>query len=381
MGWLARQFELSREATGQNVHAMEGMRGFAVFLVFLVHFVSLSAPWRPKDTLLASFALTIHTIGNCGVDLFFVLSGYLIYGSLISRQQSFFSFMRRRVARIYPTFCVVFVAYLCLSFLYPIESKIPTANDAALVYLLQNFLLLPGIFPISPMITVAWSLSYEMFFYLLVPLAIFVLDMRARSPWWRIRFFLITAAAIAVYCAAYGGQIRLVMFIAGILLFDALKIRKIAPPQDNYGLFALIFGLIASAIPSFGPAAATLKNLILATAFFITCYSCFCVEGSKLARAFTWAPLRRLGNMSYSYYLLHGLALKAAFIVVAKLIPSTSHGILLVLILLPLMFALTLMPSMVLFILIERPFSLKPSSLTILASREQFGTNAPPLKR
>lgn len=376
MGWLARQLELSRGTTGQNVRAMEGMRGFAVFLVFLVHFVSLSAPWRPGNTFLASFAETIHTVGNCGVDLFFVLSGYLIYGSLISRPQPFFAYMRRRLVRIYPTFCVVFFAYLCLSFVYPSESKIPTANADAWVYILQNFALLPGIFPISPMITVAWSLSYEMFFYLLVPAAIFFLGMRKRRPQWRFRFFLSTAAAITIYCATYGGHIRFVMFIAGMLVFESLTLRKITPPKDIYVAVAFIVGLLTTAAPSSGPAAAAFKILVLAGALFITCYSTFYIEGSKLARAFSWTPLRRLGNMSYSYYLLHGLALKAGFIVVSKLIPPTPHGIIFVLILLPLMFVLTLVPSMMLFILIERPFSLKRSLPTLPAARERFSIDA-----
>jgi peptidoglycan/LPS O-acetylase OafA/YrhL len=55
---------------------MEGLRGVAVFLVFLVHYVSNVAPWTASD--LGSVAAAVTTMGSTGVDLFFVLSGFLI---------------------------------------------------------------------------------------------------------------------------------------------------------------------------------------------------------------------------------------------------------------------------------------------------------------
>lgn len=340
---------------------MEGMRGFAVFLVFLVHFVTLAGPWMAPDSALFAITSVIRTIGNAGVDLFFVLSGFLIYGSLITRPQPFFAFMRRRVVRIYPTFCVVFAIYLYLSFIHPSESRIPKESYAALVYTLQNFALLPGIFPIRPIITVAWSLSYEMFFYLAIPATIFLLSMRARSRQWRIRFFLGMAAAIALYCTAYDGPLRLIMFIAGMLLHEALQSGKLAPPRNGFALLALAGGLLVNAVPYFGPGAGVIKITVLATSFFITCYCCFRGEGAILARGFSWTPLRWLGNMSYSYYLVHGLALKASFAMLAKAFPQTPHDFVFIAVLLPVMFAITLLPSMALFIFVERPFSLKVS--------------------
>jgi peptidoglycan/LPS O-acetylase OafA/YrhL len=135
---------------------MEGLRGFAVFLVFLVHYVTLVEPWVAASPHLAVLISALHGIGTTGVDLFFVLSGYLIYGSLISRPQGFARFMTRRVIRIYPAFTVVLAVYVALALVFPSESKIPTPATAGLIYLLQNFLLLPGLFAIEPLITVAW---------------------------------------------------------------------------------------------------------------------------------------------------------------------------------------------------------------------------------
>lgn len=361
MGWIANQFELSRHGSGNNLRPMEGLRGFAVFLVFLVHYVTLIAPWIGKESQLEGVFDAVHTMGNAGVDLFFVLSGYLIYGSVIAREQAFLPFLRRRIARIYPAFCAVFAIYLVLSYLMPAQSKIPLPVLEAWAYVLHNFLLLPGLFDIEPMITVAWSLSYEMFYYLVTPPVIMLLRLRQRSLRWRVCFFVAVGAAFAAYCALYGGPVRLMLFIAGILLHEALRDASLAAPRGALALAMLAAGLLATIMPFSGQAAYTVKVIILCWTFFIVCYTCFSHPLGALARGFSWTPLRWLGNMSYSYYLIHGLALKALFMLLLAKLPRVEHEALFFVGAMPFMFVLTLMPSAVLFLLVERPFSLAPT--------------------
>lgn len=358
MGWVSKQFELSRGGPAQNMLPMEGLRGFAVFLVFLVHYSTLIAQWITPNSRLADMSHALHSMGNAGVDLFFVLSGYLIYGSLIKRNKKFDAFIRQRIARIYPAFCVVFVIYLALSFLFPSESKIPAAPYSAALYILQNFLLLPGLFPIEPMITVAWSLSYEMFYYLIIPAMIALVGLRTRTAQWRVAFFVALAMALCIVCVMHGGPVRLIMFIAGILLHEALVTRPLIALRSRYAALVLIAGLAATVIPVAGPASEPLKALILSVAFFALCYVCFSQPCGTLGRAFSWTPLRWLGNMSYSYYLLHGLALKLGFRLLHDALPSVSQESLFFLAMLVPMFILTLVPTVVLFVLVERPFSL-----------------------
>jgi len=361
---------------------MEGLRGFAVFLVFLVHFVTLAEPWISGNRKLLVFAYSLHTIGNTGVDLFFVLSGYLIYGSLISRRQQFMRFMSRRVERIYPAFGAVFLAYVVLSFAFPAESKIPQSPVDGTIYLVQNFLLLPGLFPIEPMITVAWSLSYEMFYYLTIPLVIAALGLRERNSAWRTTLFLGVAGATAIYCAASTGPVRLIMFISGMVLFEAMSSPRVRAPTSFAGLAALIAGLLGTLLPVAGSIGATLKVCILFVAFFTLCFACFRHSSGWLSRCFSWTPLRWLGNMSYSYYLLHGLALKAAFLALSKLLPAAGYGPWFFWVLLPPMFFLTLFPTAALFLLVERPFSLSPrrrkTPAPEVALQESPGTSVTP---
>lgn len=366
VAWLTERLEISRGGQASNVRAMEGLRGFAVFLVFIVHYTTLVKPWLAGSQALSTLAGHFHAIGNVGVDLFFVLSGYLIYGAQLTRPQHFVKFMGRRIVRIYPAFLVVFMLYVMLSQLFPNESKIPSGAVPAALYLLQNLLLLPGLFPIEPMITVAWSLSYEMFYYLVVPMFIGALGMRERSAPARVRLLFATTLMLIILFAVSGGPVRLLMFLAGILLFEAQH-GSARPISAGLGAAACGFALVIAAMPG-GAFLLTPKTVLIAAAFYLFCRAVMGGAKGCLVDAFSWTPMRWLGNMSYSYYLVHGLALKAGFLLLSKLLPPTPNGAwLLPAALLPL-FGLTLLPSLALFLLVERPYSLVPAAKPALAA-------------
>lgn len=112
---------------------MEGMRGFAAMLVFLVHFRALFGHYAEGTVLFSPFQI-LGALGHTGVDLFFILSGYLIYGIVMDRRFVFWRFFVRRIRRLYPTFLVVFAIYLAASFVLPSRSKLPSSLREAAVY-------------------------------------------------------------------------------------------------------------------------------------------------------------------------------------------------------------------------------------------------------
>ena len=75
----------------------------------------------------------------------------------------------------------------------------------------------------------------------------------------------------------------------------------------------------------------------------------------------SWTPARWLGNMSYSYYLLHGMTVMAVSIVIAKFVGHALPSWV-VWALLPPTFLVSLVAPFVLYVLIERPISLRPRS-------------------
>lgn len=379
-GWWAQRLEIARPGAGTGLRSMEGLRGMAVFLVFLVHYMTLIGPWLGPHRLLALIASRVHAMGNVGVDLFFVLSGFLIYGAVVSKPQRFLRFMRRRVVRIYPAFLAVFVLYLGLSLAFPAESRIPSGAAPAALYLLQNLLLLPGLLPIDAMITVAWSLSYEMFYYLVIPVLIGVLGLRDWPPRLRVVLFVSMSLVLAALFAGFGGPARLLMFLSGILLYEACAAGPAGwQPSSRAGVLALLSALAVAVLP--GAVAPLMVKLgVLFLAFFVLCLACFKQPSGPLAAAFSWAPLRWLGNMSYSYYLIHGLALKFGFLVLAKLLPPTAVAagtVGLFWLGLPLMFALTLVSALLLFLVVERPLSLAHSPIDHPATRLEPGAALP----
>lgn len=354
MSWIRNTFEISH-TTHKAIVSMEGIRGFAVFLVFLVHYTTLVDPWIKESTTTHVIAEQIRSIGNIGVDLFFVLSGYLIYGMLIRKKKAFGRYLVRRIQRIYPTFTVVFAIYLALSVIFPTESKIHDGPDR-FVYVLQNFLLLPGIFDIEAIITVAWSLSYEFFFYLLIPLLISVLGLRSWKWGMRVTLFLAASVILFSYFAVYGGHIRLLMFVSGIVLFEIIENKKVTnvPPV---GLPAITLAIASVVLLNAFNAIGWWKYAMLYCLFFIFCLDCFASAGLA-NRVFSYSPMRWLGNMSYSYYLIHSLALKFFFLVLPILHPPQGSNSWLFWAVLPVSFLFTLVPSSLLFIFVEKPFSL-----------------------
>ena len=353
--WARQTFEITH-TKNKTISSMEGIRGLAVFLVFLVHYVSLVEPWLLVDSMTSKLATHVHSIGNIGVDLFFVLSGYLIYGMLIEKQRTFGPYILRRIQRIYPAFIAVFLLYLLLSVIFPTESKIPPNWGGASIYILQNIFLLPGLFNITPIITVAWSLSYEFFYYLVVPLVVTGLSLKSWQPHHRLIFFLGLSLALFTCFALMGGQVRLMMFLPGILLYEVLKL-------NNHGRFfpigipALLLAIGLAAIMEQMNVAEWLRFSMMFILFFIFCFDSFAQAGIT-SRILSFSPLRWLGNMSYSYYLFHGITLRATFMCLDKVYPATGSGTYVFWLLLPVTFVITLVASSFLFIYVEKRYSL-----------------------
>jgi len=351
---------------------MEGIRGFAVFLVFLVHYVTLIDPWLLQNSGASQAAEHLRRIGNLGVDLFFVLSGFLIYGMLIEKPRPFKRYLARRIQRIYPTFTVVFIIYLALSVAFPAESKIPGGLSDAVIFIAQNYLLMPGLFEITPIITVAWSLSYEFFYYLVIPMLVAALCMRAWDFQYRVLFFLLVSVFGFGYFSAYGGPIGLLMFIPGILVYELLESKAVRslPPVGLPSLF-LAIGVVV-VLNDLGTNG-WWKYALLYILFFVFCLECF-VSSGLTSGIFSSSSLRWLGNMSYSYYLIHGLSLKGIFLLLSKVYPPVQDGSLMFWMLLPLFFFLTLIPSTVLFIFVEKPYSLASNPKRTLQDRKVLAT-------
>jgi peptidoglycan/LPS O-acetylase OafA/YrhL len=186
--------------------ALDGVRGLAILLVLLVHFVGDDAAHGMIErgvTKLASY-------GAWGVDLFFVLSGFLITGILCdskTKPDYFRSFYVRRILRISPLYygvlVLLFVVLPVLPIAYPDGLEAARQNQMWLwLYASNIYISLHASWHALPYVSHFWSLAVEEHFYLVWPWVVLVCSRR-------------TLLAICVACAAFSLALRSVLSFEG----------------------------------------------------------------------------------------------------------------------------------------------------------------------
>lgn len=222
------------------------------------------------------------------------------------------------------------------------------------------------------MITVAWSLSYELFYYLALPTLVALTGMRAWRRRTRVAFF---GGLLVLFAATWlaGGWLaqhgRLSMFVAGIVVYEVLRTDLLQKHATRGGekIVALAAGSsmvlmyllqvhhhAVSWLPFVSEQSGSYQVIALFVGFlgFIT----FCIGfNGRLARLFAWTPIRWMGNISYSYYLIHGLTLKALAMVSTRVLHPNGHQPWFFWPMLVVCFFATLASSAVLFLNVERP--------------------------
>jgi peptidoglycan/LPS O-acetylase OafA/YrhL len=343
------------------------VRGIAVLLVFGVHFYALFGGVLPPESGSFRAGQLLHDIGYHGVDLFFVLSGYLIYGHYVTGRSRPARFLRRRIERIYPVFLTILAIYLVLSWMMPERSKLP--DEGRLAYVVANVALLPGVFSIRPIITVAWSLSYEMFFYLLIPVLVGLAQLRRWAPATRVRLWM--AAGLGGVVLIWFQMLprpEMLMFLPGMILFDLERGLCAAPGRRRVGeALALLLCAILFPLAAMIDAPTTWADLGAQAAFGRTMahlglvgLACFLLIGMALLqdgwtrRALEWSPIRWLGNISYTYYLLHGLVVNACALVLLRWIAPRTAGAPLYWGVMVLVLGASIVVSAVFYLLVER---------------------------
>ena len=141
-------------------------RGVAANLVVFSHLFFVQAKYTTAGVLPA-FAL----YGLAGVDMFFVLSGFIMV-AVAGRNIGPIRFLWRRAARIYPTYWLVSLAVLALAIVAP---ALVDSSVIAPISLWRSFLLVPG--ETVPLLAVGWTLVHEMYFYL-----VFAIFLALRLP-------------------------------------------------------------------------------------------------------------------------------------------------------------------------------------------------------
>ncbi len=295
----------------RRIPELDGIRGIAILLVLTAHCFGYSMRGRSWH----GYAETLRTfsrLGNAGVDLFFVLSGFLITGVLLDSLKDahyFRSFYARRALRIFPlyslTLLLVGVGYrdagpfLFLSVLY--LSNVCTLFGVPRLY--------------APL----WSLSVEEHFYLLWP---WVVSRLRQRHLWKLCLALIVLVPI-LRAAAYNSSEGVAVYFYSWFRFDELAWGALlawytrTSRYKRSHLFPLgcasmcAVAMLAAASPTsggIGPALIYTDTSLLSAALI-----CLTLSGDvPLLSAFTRSrPLVKFGELSYCLYLTNWLVFRA----------------------------------------------------------------------
>jgi peptidoglycan/LPS O-acetylase OafA/YrhL len=167
-----------------HLPVLDGVRGLAILMVLLLHFVANTIPTNGLERVIVG----VTNYGSYGVDLFFILSGFLITGILYDTRNDpyyFRNFYMRRLLRIFPLYYGVLVLVFFVAPLIPLLRG-PTLDFLvdhqawAWLYAVNIYIGLAGEWSFS-YLEHLWSLSIEEHFYFVWPLVVFLLAKRPRA--------------------------------------------------------------------------------------------------------------------------------------------------------------------------------------------------------
>lgn len=298
----------------QQIFVIQYLRGIAAILVVLFHSTMMTA--------VAPFYT--HHFGSIGVDLFFVISGFVMWTATSGLQRGPILFWRARVFRIAPMYWIATLTFVAVTYFLPSALLHPRTFDVA--HILKSLFFIPSnnisVNAIVPTYTIGWTLNYEMFFYFIFGLSLLIKNCTFRA---------ISVAATLILICTFGKNFPanpiisfysnpvLMEFIAG--MFIAINRKKFFELSEKYGalLLLLSMGFIVS---SYDRAGFSWLNVLGCTLLVAGSLPFESIVQSKSNKFFVL-----IGDASYSIYLFHGFFQRALFIILGGKIASLADAV------------------------------------------------------
>ena len=304
--------------------ALDGLRGLAILWVVAYHYVAL--PARAAGLQGFPLLLVLADHGWIGVNLFFVLSGYLITQGLAGQprdSRTFWGFWAKRAFRILPAYALLLLSFPVARALWPasapgaykvFNSVIPLWSYLAFA---QNFYMAPLGYLGNDWLRVLWSLAVEVQFYLFISVALLLIP-RGRTALW---LALLAAACVAFRFALYltrdGAQAALVVllpsrldgFLLGGLL--ALAPRGPASPARFAASLALLVAAVAFMVVLYQGGFRGMSVYAVPLYYTVLSVGCaalldLCARPVRSVELLMGSrPMAEAGRLSYFIYLFH----------------------------------------------------------------------------
>ncbi len=302
--------------TAARIRELDGIRGIAILMVLIWHYITCQLDITAEQNL-ASSVLQLTTIFRSGVDLFFVLSGFLIGGIILDnhKRPNFLKvFWIRRTCRILPVLVFLLLACFVLKsildntrFAWLFDNLMPWWTYATFT---QNIAMgLKSAFG-GNFLGITWSLAVEEQFYLLAPLLILIMG---EKIWIKILLPLVLIAfALRLHFSGFytftNFPFRMDALLLGVLV--AVTYRKEQLWLDLKAYKHIIFMLF---LITFVMTIGLVKLKVSASLVFLSLaifYSTFLIvallySNSRLTKVLRSGTLCFFGSISYGLYMYH----------------------------------------------------------------------------
>ena len=303
--------DTGRAGPRQRFPAIDGLRGLLAFGVFghhaaLMHDYLDTGIWRAPPS--AFYTM----IGQVGVAMFFAITGFLFWGKLLDERGApdWKQLYVGRVFRIAPAYLAAVTVMLLVVWnrtYFELREPAPEVLVDTARWLGLGIFGQPDVNGYRDtnrlLAGVTWTLRYEWIFYFFLPL-LAVFARKDWHPWFALAGLLACCAVLALWqapAAHYCG-----LFFCGMIPASLMH-RGWRIPADSKLAPALAAGCLWLLFTRFPTATGVAQTLLMGVLF------CIFGLGSASLTALEAKPVRRLGEISYSVYLIHGLVLMAVF--------------------------------------------------------------------
>jgi peptidoglycan/LPS O-acetylase OafA/YrhL len=312
----------------KSFHSLEGLRFIASMGIVFSHF------FLYFDNYPQQYSFIVHKF-YLFVDLFFVISGFVIayvYGGKLSGTAEYAEYIKRRFARLYPLHLVTLLFYVLIAIAMVngfVKPDNPTKYDFNA--LIPNLLLIHGWGVVDHLSFnyPSWSISAEFFAYLSFPLVFWVLK---RQSFWgglllcgiilAVAFFIaekLIGAPLTTLNHNFSFIRAIASFAVGVWLQIHLSTlsQKVSFKTTQIGL------LITSVLVMGGMLIHAPDPLIVFACYGVVSFAAI-ADQKGLSTYASWKPISRLGDLTYSTYMLHSLVATVFMSVIFPKILGTS---------------------------------------------------------